>query len=88
VTPNLSLCSNGFKCPEDAAMPSKKYEKLARYFEICGQGDLVAPIIDPIPTLSPLPQQETAICQEDIVLRDEPISGSGNDVYIYICIKK
>jgi hypothetical protein len=64
-----------YQCPEDAAMPSKKNEKLARYFEICSQGDLVAPIIHPIPPLPPLPllpQQETAICDNETALRVEP----------------
>jgi hypothetical protein len=74
------LCKRNLKKnPEDAAMPSKKNEKLARYFEICSRGDPVAPIIHVIPPLPSLPQQETAICEDETALRDESISDNGND---------
>jgi hypothetical protein len=44
------------KCPEDAAMPSKKVDKLARYHKIKGHGDplMPQPIQMAIPPLPPL----------------------------------
>jgi hypothetical protein len=41
------------KRPTDAAIPSKKKDKLARYQEICGLGDLPEPSIPHLPI--PLP---------------------------------
>lgn len=32
-----------YRHPEDAAIPSKKADKLTRYFEICGRGDPAEP---------------------------------------------
>ena len=40
------------KRPDDAAMPSKKADKLARYYDICGRGDPVAPTV-PIELVPP-----------------------------------
>ena len=55
------------KRPDDSAMPSKKAEKLARYYEICGRGEPVAPNIlglqpqeehQEIPEPPPLPEPD------------------------------
>ncbi len=57
------------KCPDDSVMPSKKAEKLARYYEICGRGEPVAPNISglqlqeehqEIPEPPPLPEPDLA----------------------------
>jgi hypothetical protein len=34
-----------YKHKDDAAFPSKKANKLTRYYEICGRGDPVAPTV-------------------------------------------
>ncbi len=55
------------KQPDDAAMPSKKAEKLARYYDICGRGEPVAPTVmgeDTLllaATLPPAPETDLAI---------------------------
>jgi len=45
------------KRPDDAAMPSKKADKLARYYDICGRGDPVAPTL-PIELVPPAQLEE------------------------------
>jgi len=57
---NLLLCSNGITALKILQCLLKRNEKLARYFEICGWGDPLAPIIELIP---PLPKKKTAICK-------------------------
>jgi hypothetical protein len=43
---------NWDKRPDDAAMPSKKTDKLARYYDSCGRGNPVAPTL-PIQLVPP-----------------------------------
>jgi hypothetical protein len=52
------------KRPDDAAMPSKKAEKLARYYDICGRGNPVAPTVLAA-TLPPAPEPDLAITDAD-----------------------
>ena len=49
----LNTMLQWYKNPNDTAMPTKKAEKLARYYQICNQGDLLEPEIQPLPPLSP-----------------------------------
>jgi hypothetical protein len=59
------------KRPNDAAMPSKKAEKLARYYDICGRGNPVAPTVmrEDTPmltaTLPPVPEPDLSITVAD-----------------------
>jgi hypothetical protein len=45
TTAELNTMIQWHKRPDDSAMPSKKAEKLARYYDICGRGEPVAPKI-------------------------------------------
>ncbi len=65
TTAELNTMIQCHQRPEDSVMPSKKAEKLARYHEICGHGDPVAPRISglqiqeehqEIPDPPPLPE--------------------------------
>jgi hypothetical protein len=48
----LTTMIQWYKRPDDTAMPGKKADKLARYYDICARGDPVAPKIT---TIIPLP---------------------------------
>jgi len=52
-----------YKRLDDTAMPAKKSDKLARYFEICCKGDPTPPVIDATP---PLPQQANAGLEDEM----------------------
>jgi hypothetical protein len=41
----LQVMLKRYKHKDDAAFPSKKANKLTRYYEICGRGDPVAPTV-------------------------------------------
>jgi hypothetical protein len=69
TTSELNTMIQWHKRPDDSAMPSKKAEKLARYYEICGRGEPVAPNISglqpqeehqEIPEPPPLPEPDLA----------------------------
>ncbi len=63
-----------YKRPDAAATPSKKAEKLARYYDICGCGDPVAPTVmrEDMPmlaaTLPPAPEPDLAITDANEML--------------------
>ncbi len=62
------------KRPDDAAMPGKKAEKLARYYDIYRRGDPVTPTVmrEDTPmlaaTLPPAPEPDLAITDADETL--------------------
>jgi hypothetical protein len=41
----LQVMLKWYKCKDDAAFPSKKADKLTRYYETCGRGDPAAPTV-------------------------------------------
>jgi hypothetical protein len=49
----LNTMLQWYKNPNDTAMPTKKAEKLARYYQICNRGDPLEPEIQPLPPLPP-----------------------------------
>jgi hypothetical protein len=65
------------KHPDDSAMPSKKADKLAWYYDICGWGDPVAPQILGLPIQedhreipAPLPLPEPDLDINDVTAVD------------------
>lgn len=78
---NLLLCSNGITALKILQCLLKRNEKLARYFEICGWGDPLAPIIELIP---PLPQKKTAICKV-VMIRNLQRCPRNNCCWKYEC---
>ncbi len=51
----LNAMLQWYKNPNDTAAPTKKAEKLAKYYQICNQGDPLEPEIQPLPSLPPPP---------------------------------
>ncbi len=67
----LNTMIQWFKRPNDTAMPTKKAEKLARYYDICGRGDPPVPVLQDLPPL-PLPAPiDSAAANESVPAIDD-----------------
>jgi len=77
----LNMMIQWLKRPDDAAMPSKKADKLARYYDICGCGDPVAPTV-PIELVPPAQLKEEdddelpPLPTPDLVINNEAVDAA------------
>jgi hypothetical protein len=63
----LNTMIQGHKQLDNAAMPSKKADKLARYYDICGCGDPVAPTV-PMQLVPPTQLEQDDDADADVIM--------------------